>query len=62
MREKVVEELENSDNAELIPKAPELNFEEPQIIFKQHLVDRMQAMICGNNYTHKLTKNVAANQ
>ena len=39
MREKVVEELENNDNVELIPKAPELNFEEPQIIFKRHLVD-----------------------
>jgi hypothetical protein len=61
MWEKVVEELENSDNAESIPKAPKLNFEELQIIFKRHLVDRMQAMICGNNYTHKLTKTVAEN-
>jgi len=41
--EKAVEEIENSDNAESIPKAPELNFEEPQLIFKRHLVDQMPA-------------------
>ena len=43
MREKVVKELDNNDNAESIPKAHELNFEKPQLIFKRHLVLQMLA-------------------